>query len=425
MKKTLIISTWAPPSIGGPKNMYALFSQLPTDSYSILTSYYGIDNYSAKHGEWLPGKYYFYDNSNVSDEQRDRTKLTKESNQRSAISKLRHLVKRIGLVKIILGPLLIFGQIMMIVKAGAKVIKKEKIEVLMGVSDFGPALIGTYKLHKKTKIPFVIHLYDLYLGNLFPFPGGILAKYYEPKLIASASKIIVTNETTKELYIKRYGEAVREKFAVIHNSVPPEEHELSKTSVEYNPAPPYSILFSGRIYWPQIEAIKEMIGAINEMNFEITFNIYTPSPKDYLSKLGIIENNKIKINSATPQEMPALQASADILFLPLSWNTKAPEIIQTATPGKLTDYLATGKPILTYAPGDTALVKYVKNKQCAYIVEEHNPEKLKQAIEAIVTNKKESIALIENAGKAYLSDFDTKKNSLILSTLLNNFFTIS
>ncbi len=417
MKKTLIISTWAPPSIGGPKNMHCLFSQFPRDSYCILTSYYGIDNYSAQNGDWLPGKYYFYDNPAFEDVPGQRSRMLASSPQRDRISSLRHLAKRIGFVKAILGPFLILGQILMIIRLGRKAIRKENVKTLFGVSDFGPALISTYFLSRLTNKPIVLHLYDLYKGNLLPFPGNLLASFFEPRLISRAEKIIVTNEGTRDYYIKRYGNAIEKKLFVIHNSVSPEPYAEEKIS-EYNLEPPYSILFAGRIYWPQAQAIRELIDTIKDIKLDIKFNIYSPNPKDYLEKLGISESDRIAIRAATPQEMPSLQAKADILFLPLSWNTKAPDIIRTATPGKLTDYLATGRPILIYAPNDTALVKYARENNFAYIVDVENKELLQKTIIEIITNKEKSLLLIENARKTFIKDFDAKKNSGLLAALL-------
>jgi len=62
--------------------------------------------------------------------------------------------------------------------------------------------------------------------------------------------------------------------------------------------------------------------------------------------------------------MSEIQTQADILFLPLSWHTKSQKIIDTATPGKLTDYLISNRPILIYAPASTFLAQYAKKIIC-------------------------------------------------------------
>ena len=86
---------------------------------------------------------------------------------------------------------------------------------MLGISDYGPAMIGTYLLHKITKKPFSIYLFDIYKGNFLPFPGGLLSRIFEQSIIKKAVQIVVTNQGTKEFYQKRYGDWVGKKIIVI------------------------------------------------------------------------------------------------------------------------------------------------------------------------------------------------------------------
>ncbi len=411
MKKILVVSSWAPPTVGGPINIYNILSQLPKESYCLLTSYYGIDNYSARHGNWLQGKYIFYDNTKFIDSPENRPRISLESRGRKVISSLRHLIKRLSFLKILLGPILIFSQIFMIVRQGLKALKSENIEVMLSISDFGPSLISTYILHKITKTPYVLYLFDLYKGNYLPFPGKLLAIIFEKPLFKNAKNIIVTNKGTKNFYLKIYGSGITQKIVVIHNSVFPKPYlELQKNQPPFNPKPPYTILFTGKIYWPQIDALKNLIRAVNEINdLDIKLKIYSPSPKDYLKKIGIEESEKIEISVAPPEEMPKIQSQADILFLPLSWRTKNQAIIDTATPGKLSDYLISGRPILVHAPNLSFLVRYAKEWNFALVVDENDVEKLKAGIRELLTNKKLGQTLMENAKKAFFTNHDANK----------------
>lgn len=422
MKKILIVSSWAPPAVGGPLNLYNLLSQMPAESYCLLTSYYGIDNYSARYGNWLKGKYIFYDNPgfiNSSSSLRGKAEAISSSKGRERISKLRHLVKRLSFLKILLGPALIFSQIFMIVRQGMKTTKKENIETMLGVSDFGPALISTYLLHKFTKIPYSLYLFDLYKGNYFPFPGQFLATIFEKPLFRNAERIIVTNEGTKEFYAQNYSDEISQKIVVIHNSVFPEPYlKFQKSLPPYNPKPPYTVLFTGKIWWPQIGALKNLIKAINEIDdLDVKLKIYSPNPADYLKKIGIEESAKVKISVAPPSEMPKIQSQADILFLPLSWHTKSQAIIDTATPGKLTDYLIAGRPILIHAPASSFLVKYAKENNFALVVDEENIGKLKMAIKKLLTDTKLAKELIANAKKISLKNHDANKNATPFQSL--------
>jgi len=417
-KKTLIVSSYAPPSLGGPQNLYNLLCDFPKDSYCILTSFYNIDNLSAQNNSWLKGKYIFYDNNSASGSLKTNPEIAKKRPTRSILNKLKHLVKRIWLLGILGGIFIIGSQIIMMIKTGTRTIKKEKINIILGISDYGPAMISTYLLHKITKKPYYIFLFDLYKNNFYSvFPANLLSKIFEPKLFKNAKKIIVTNEGALNFYIKEYGGKIREKIIIIHNSAFAEPY-LNVIS-DYNPKPPYTILFTGKIYWPQIGALKNLIKAVNEIDdIDIKLKIYSPSPINYLKKIGINPSEKVQISVALQKEMPKIQSQADILFLPLSWNTKSSDIINTATPGKLTDYLIAGKPILIHAPSSAFLTQYAKNNNFALVVDEENTEKLKIAIKTLLTDKKLSEELIKNAKKTFFENHNINRNALTFQ----NFF---
>jgi glycosyltransferase involved in cell wall biosynthesis len=421
LKKILIISSYAPPSIGGgPQMLFNLLHDFPENSYCILTSFHNIDNLSAKTGTWLKEKYIFYDNISASGSLKTHSETTKELPSRSILNKLKHLVKRIWFLGILSGIFIIGSQIIMMLRTGIKSIKKEKIEIMVGISDYGPAMISTYLLYKITKKPYHIFLFDIYKNNFYPvFPAKILANIFEPKLFKNAQRIIVNNEGTKEFYAKRYGDKINDKLVVIHNSVFPEPYlEFQKSQPTHNPKPPYIILFTGRISWPQIGALKNLIKAVNKIDdLDIKLKIYTPSPLDYLREIDIEESEKVEISVAPPEEMPKIQSQADILFIPLSWHTKSQDIIDTATPGKLTEYLIAGRPILVHAPASSFLVKYAKENNFALVIDEENIEKLKEAIRKLLTDKEFAKQFIEDANKTFFKNHDVKRNVLIFQEL--------
>ncbi len=408
--KKLLISSYAPPALGGPQNLYNLLRDTNPDFYCILTSFYNIDNLSAKIGNWLKGEYIFYDSTLTIKDIIKNYKTNSISKKRALVSKLKHFAKRSILIREIIGIVIISSQIIAIVSKGIKTIKDKKIDSIIAFSDYGPAMIGAYILQKITKKPYSIFLFDLYKGNSLPFPGKILANIFEPFMFKSAKYIVLTNEGTRDFYSKIYSKKILKKMIVIHNSVFPESY-LNR-QISENTQSSYTILFTGRIYWPQIGSLKNLIKAVEEIDdTNIKLKIYSPSPKEYLKEIGIEESEKIKIGVASPEEMPLIQGNADILFLPLSWHIKSQAIIDTATPGKLTDYLIAGKPILIHAPASTYIAKYAKENNFAEVVDEENIEKLKLSIRKLLTNKEFSDTIIKNARETFFKNHDANKNA--------------
>lgn len=432
--KTLLISSYAPPTMAGaPQVMYKLLHNLPPESYSILTSFYNIDNTSSKLGDWLPCDYFFYDRPTATklthqqetapgnQDTHNQTWLTKLSAtivNSNLTTRLKVTAKKNKWVKALLGDPATITQIFLLIKSGKKLVRKQKFELLIGFSDYGPALIATYHIHKATKIPFIVYFFDIYKGNMLPILGKWLANIYEPQLCAKAEKIIVNNEGAKEFYRQRYGDTIAEKIEIIYNATDPAPYLALQTP--YQPKSPYKILFTGNIYWAQLGSMRNLVKAIDGLSdLNIELHIYATQSWDYLRSVGL-DRPYIKLSVAPATEMPKIQSQADILFLPLSWHTESPDIINTATPGKMTEYLISGRPILVHAPTSSHLAKYAKENDFAIVVDEENIEKLKTAIRTLVTDKELATNLVANAKRVFFQNHDIGKNRTLFQSLFLN-----
>jgi len=420
-KKTLIITTYAPPMMGGPMILYNLLSKFPKDKYSFLTGYSAIKTQPHDNKYWLDCEYYFYDEPhktkrdmiNEDNAQKHSGTIVKKANTKwwapisKIITKLLY-IKRIDLL------VNMFLQLVVVVRQGVKVVKQNKIDVLIGISGDGLALISAYIIHKITKKKYKIYLFDIYKGNKYSPSIRWLANFIEPLLVRNASKIIVTNEGTMNLYKKRYGNIPIE---IIHNAIFSDNYEGLNS--EYDPVEPYNIVFTGHIYWAQEQSVINLINAIRRINkIQVNLKLYLPKCPDSIKKL-IKNYNNIIISKASPEEIPAIQKNADLLFLPLSWDTDAPEIIQTATPGKFTDYLIAGRPMLVHAPEYAYVSQYAKENKLGLVVDENDISLLAKAIVDFFKNPKQAKTFIHNSKETFYKNHDLDKNAKILADIID------
>ncbi len=399
-EKFLIISSYAPPAISGtPLMMYNLLKYFPENSFCILTSHFGIDNKVIEKGNWLKVQYFYFDTP----------KLTSVSQKEETFfQKFKKFVKKNSFLKSLALFFFLFYLPFNIVKRGKKIIKEEKIKILLAYSDYGPALFSTYLLNKITKLPFYLYFYDLYWGNNFPLAYKILAYFLEPKLFKKAKKIFVMSEVLQEYYQKKY----KRKIILIRNSI---SIPKSKPTLPANYSEPYKIVFTGTIYWPQLDAIKNLIEAVNKIKGpKIELWLYTPHDKKFLNNLGIFESEKIIFAECLPSEIPDVQKNAHILFVPLSFKTKYTLLIYSSSPGKTYEYLVSRRPIIIHAPRGSYIAEYAKKYNFALVVDEENIEKLKEAILELIKNKKLIEKLTTNAWNIALKNHNAKKNSLKL-----------
>ena len=212
--------------------------------------------------------------------------------------------------------------------------------MLMGTSDNGPALISSYLLSRSSKLPLCYFLFDLYKGYRLDAPTNWMANFFEPKIIKTAKKVFVTNDGTKELYQSLYPQ-FKEKFQVICNSVFTDQYQILNR--DYHPSPPYTITFTGHVYWPQEQSVINMIKAMPLLkDLPLRLDLYIPRPNIRIQN-AVKKSAQIRLLFASQSEMPQIQNKATLLFLPFSWDTDGLEIIATATPAKFTDYLGAGR----------------------------------------------------------------------------------
>jgi glycosyltransferase involved in cell wall biosynthesis len=99
------------------------------------------------------------------------------------------------------------------------------------------------------------------------------------------------------------------------------------------------------------------------------------------------------------------QRKADILFLPLAFESPIPQVIRTSAPGKLGEYLASGRPLLAHVPANSFVAYYFKKHQCGFIVDQNNPDELAAEIKKIIVNPDGQNEIVRNARRQASLDF--------------------
>ena len=115
-----------------------------------------------------------------------------------------------------------------------------------------------------------------------------------------------------------------------------------------------------------------------------------------LHALGIVASERVRIRAASRSEARSAQRGADILFLPIAFDAK-PHVIATASPSKMPEYLATGRPILVHAPRGSYLASYAREHGFAEVVDEPDEAALAAAVRRLATDDERGAELAEAA----------------------------
>lgn len=411
----LLISSWAPPMIGGPQSLYRIFSQFPPDSFSILTSSSIIQDaqQSQVSGEWLPCTYYFFDSKETVHGE-TKAKLQVKFNL-AGLKKSGRRIKAWPIIGRLYDGLGAMYLLISAVHQAIAIIKRDGKNLVIGFSDSGHSLITSYLAGLLTHTPYALYLFDLYYGSNLRPPYRQIAKLLEPILIKHAALVIVTNEATADHYRRRYGSGF--KLAIIHNSVFTETYAKYRTP--YRAQPPYRVVFTGNVYFEQEQGILNLIKATELLSdMPIEWQLYIPKPTANIRQ-AVANRPRIQLLSADQSAMPKIQSEASLLFLPLAWQTNAPDIVATATPGKFTDYLASGRPMLVHAPDYAFVSQYTKEHKLGLVVDTNSPELLAISIRGFLKHPEVGREFVTNSLNIFHKFFDAEKNVKKLEELLN------
>jgi glycosyltransferase involved in cell wall biosynthesis len=229
-----------------------------------------------------------------------------------------------------------------------------------------------------------------------------LAERVEPFVLRRATTVIVPNESLAHELESRY----RVRTAIVRNACEiPAEEEIP--SPGRSPGAAASIVYTGAVYAANYDAFRNLIEALESIAVDVTVDVYTAQSPKTLAAAGIY--GPVRIHEHRPAaDVPSLHAGADILFLPLAFRTPYPSLIRSSNPGKMGEYLASGRPILVHAPPDTFVAEYFRKHECGVLVDELDPTLVASAVWKLLEDDDLRRRVSEAARERAYADYDLK-----------------
>ena len=385
LKKTLIFSPAGPPLLtAGSILLSNLFRYFPEGSYCIFMrgwNSWDIRGAEVEKGNWLPCKYDFFD------------------------------VPKLFWRSLLLSPTLydIAGLLMVpfVVLKGIKLVRREKVEIIMTRLDTEAFWLSAYFIHRLTRTPFFVYVEDLFEENRLSSVRRLVAKGFEEPMLKKAARVFVISEHMRQHYARKYG---------LEASLLPTTVVLAATEggdqCQQEEGRDRKIVFLGSIYWPQLSGLLDMVEAVNTLK-GVKLYLYTPPKRAEGLRSHGLSGPNVMYGFARRNQLPAVLRDADILFLPLTFDSRAPDIIRTASPTKLPEYLAAGKPLIVYAPEDSYVSCYARERGFALVVDRPEVDELRRAILSLLQDRKLSNRLGRMARRTAEMNHDAKKISAV------------
>lgn len=282
------------------------------------------------------------------------------------------------------------------------IVRREKCRAVVGCTDHFYDLPAAFLASLFAGVPFYAYIFDDYY-NKWINPAALRdARRIEPRVLKRAKGIIVPNEFMRDELRARYGV----EPALIHNPCDLSAYERGSGEGPAGGGGEVNITYTGAVYEAHYDAFRDLVEAIESLpRRDIKLHIFTNQPPGDIEAQGIRGPVVFHPHEALTA-MPDVQRRADLLFLPLAFDSPYPEVIKTSAPGKIGEYLAARRPVLVHAPPDSYPSWYFRQHECGLVADRRGPGQLAECIEAVLSDPRLRERLGANAWARARADFD-------------------
>jgi glycosyltransferase involved in cell wall biosynthesis len=273
------------------------------------------------------------------------------------------------------------------VSAGAKIVKKENIDLIYATSPPWTSLLIGFLLKKKTKRPLVIDFRDPWTDNPFTtYPTKIhesVETKMEEKILKLADHIITTTEPMALNLIDKHP-FTKGKCTTITNGFDPEDF---KNLRRYGHGERFTITYVGRLYGLRssryfLTAIKELIEEKEALRRSVQALLVGHSgkeTKELVKEFKLHDTVKL-VGYLAHKRTLEFMINSDVLLLLIATEEAIDEKIgPPMVPGKLYEYLAAKRPILALIP-EGAAADIIRSTKSGIVVPPKDINSTKQAI---------------------------------------------
>jgi glycosyltransferase involved in cell wall biosynthesis len=300
----------------------------------------------------------------------------------------------------------------------AEIVKREKCEAVVACTGEVALLPAGYLASLRAGVPFYAYIFDHYSYREWDDPiAAFWARRFEPLLMKRAKGVIAVNEVLRDDLRERFGV----EATVIQNAfdMTPYTTATPRDAVPHEASGEVNIVYTGAVYEAHFGAFRNLMAALRILDRPgIRLHLYTNQPDATLERENV-RGPIIRHPQQSMTEMPRVQMEADILFLPLAFDSPYPDLVKTSATTKLGEYMAARRPILVHAPRDSFVSRYFRKHECGVVVDDDDPAQLAEGIELILRDSELCRRLIANAFERARTDFSISTARAAFARLLD------
>lgn len=266
---------------------------------------------------------------------------------------------------------------------------KERCTVVVAVFPREEFLLAGYITAVWLRAKFYPYLLNTYVENR----KGLslrFAHWLQARIFSRAEHVFVMSEGMVELYRERYPNL--KCSALVHSF----NGQIADFSPPPEPGSPVRFTICGNISESCREAAVRVGAAISQVE-DASLTLLSGTPRSYLERIGLLRN-EVRYETVSSDEVLFHLRRADVVVLPHGFSGGyPPEEYRSIFPTRTIEYLICGRPILAHTPPDCYLTRFLREHDCALIVDEPSTEALLEAISRLRTDHRLRSDLVRNA----------------------------
>lgn len=268
----------------------------------------------------------------------------------------------------------------------ARAARRRSRPVVVSVIDSGISQLAGHIGARIARAPHVLMVFDLWAENAYTGPERVLARLLERRLLRAADAVVVHCREMAEFYMRKHG---------IQADVVPTPIDLWEPARKASRKSPCEVLFAGALYWAQEDAVRRLASAVHRLDDVHLTLVGSGADRSNLERRGLYPDTALP--ALPPSELRRRIEAADVVVVALSFASDHPDVIATASPAKLPEYMASGTPILVHAPRGSHVAEYARERGFAEVVDSPDEGALAAALLRIIGDDKHAAKLAARA----------------------------
>lgn len=274
-----------------------------------------------------------------------------------------------------------------------RLIRAEGCRAVIGVYPDAAYLFAAWAASRRTKTRFFPYFHNTYLECQRPGMLRSFARWLQPRVFRDATHVFTMSAGMSALYDRLYpGQFAHSPLVHSFNEPIPafREPEVSAEPV---------LAFSGNVNASCLEAARRLFAAVGQMP-GVRVQFFTGASERELVANGVWTANARRTCLPRPA-LPAALAACDVMLLPHGFSGGYhPVEYETIFPTKTIEYLISGRPILAHSPPGVFLTRFLREHDCALVVDEPDPAAVRVGLNRLFQDAHLRARLVRNSLKA-------------------------